>query len=84
MDLKQITEEAEKLMTEYMQDAVKAQEQWRKEMFYNWAFGALNFWRKLTSVLIQAESDNIVWDEKVKYRDEALERFEKIVSIDRI
>ncbi|NDO80941.1 hypothetical protein CJP72_09220 [Citrobacter sp. NCU1] len=84
MDIKQITEEAEKLMTEHMQDAINAQEQWGKEIYYNWAFGVLNLWRRLASVLIQAESDNKVRDEKVKYRDDALEKFEKLVSLDRI
>ncbi|HBG9400285.1 TPA: hypothetical protein ACW0R2_004844 [Citrobacter freundii] len=84
MDMKQITEEAEKLMTEHMQDAISAKEEWRREMYYNWAFGVLVLWRRLTSVLIQAEPDDSVWCEKVKYRDEANEKFEKLVSLDQI
>ncbi|EBK7711159.1 hypothetical protein DT728_23190 [Salmonella enterica] len=85
MDLKQITEEAEKLMTEHMQEAINATEQWQREMYYNWAYGVLILWRKLASIIISSESDNSEWLKIVAYRDSALERFEnKIVSLDRL
>lgn len=85
MDLKQITEEAEKLMTEHMQDAINATEQWQREMYYNWAYGVLNLWRKLASTIISSELDNSEWLKIVAYRDSALKRFEnEIVSFDRV
>ncbi|MGK2407038.1 hypothetical protein ACSJG3_13360 [Klebsiella pneumoniae] len=85
MDLKQITEEAEKLMTEHMQDAINATEQWQREMYYNWAYGVLILWRKLASAIISSEHDNSEWLKIVAYRDSALNRFEnEIVSFDRV
>ncbi|ELW0109213.1 hypothetical protein QMR03_004522, partial [Salmonella enterica] len=47
MNIKQITDEAEKLITEDMQKAIDAKDQWQAEMFFNWAVGTLNFWRRL-------------------------------------
>lgn len=84
MDIKQITEEAEKLMTEHMQDAINADEGWKSEMYYNWAFGVLILWRKLASTLISSISEHSSWLEIVKYKDSANERFEKLVSFDRL
>ncbi|EBJ4206799.1 hypothetical protein DUG12_24725 [Salmonella enterica] len=57
MNIKQITDEAEKSITEDMQKAIDAKDQWQAEMFFNWAVGTLNFWRRLASFIVRQESD---------------------------
>ncbi|MEA6159959.1 hypothetical protein ONN90_21885, partial [Salmonella enterica subsp. enterica serovar Montevideo] len=84
MNIKQITDEAEKLITEDMQKAIDAKDQWQAEMFFNWAVGTLNFWRRLASFIVRQESDLSKWNEVNKYRDDALEKFEELVSMDRV
>ena len=74
MDIKQITEEAEKLMIEDMQSAINADEQWRAEMYLNWAIGTQTFWRRLITTALSHESDISRWDEIAKYRDNAEEK----------
>lgn len=37
MNIKQITDEAEKSITEDMQKAIDTKDQWQAEMFFNWA-----------------------------------------------
>ncbi|EDI0160196.1 hypothetical protein IS343_003742 [Salmonella enterica] len=83
MNIKQITDEAEKSITEDMQKAIDAKDQWQAEMFFNWAVGTLNFWRRLASFIVRQESDLSKWNEVNKYRDDALEKFEELVSMDR-
>ncbi|EAR7712416.1 hypothetical protein EZ355_23335 [Salmonella enterica] len=84
MNIKQITDEAEKLITEDMQKAIDAKDQWQAEMFFNWAVGTLNFWRRLASFIVRQESDLSKWNEVNKYRDDALEKFEELVSMARV
>ncbi|WP_096976015.1 hypothetical protein [Escherichia coli] len=84
MNIKQITDEAEKSITEDMQKAIDAKDQWQAEMFSNWAVGTLNFWRRLASFIVHQESDLSKWNEVNKYRDDALEKFEELVSMDRV
>ncbi|EBZ2217470.1 hypothetical protein AH580_19565 [Salmonella enterica subsp. enterica serovar Montevideo] len=84
MNIKQITDEAEKSITEDMQKAIDAKDQWQAEMFFCWAVGTLNFWRRLASFIVRQESDLSKWNEVNKYRDDALEKFEELVSIDRV
>lgn len=84
MDIKLITEEAEKLMTEHMQDAINATEQWQREMYYNWAYGVLILWRKLASTILSSAPDNSEWLKISEYKDSANNRFEKLVSFDRL
>lgn len=84
MNIKQITDEAEKSITEDMQKAIDAKDQWQAEMFFNWAVGTLNFWRRLASFIVRQESDLSKWNEVNKYRDDALEKFEELVSMDRV
>ncbi|MDI5530378.1 hypothetical protein MJI67_22510 [Salmonella enterica subsp. enterica serovar Cerro] len=84
MNIKQITDEAEKLITEDMQKAIDAKDQWQAEMFFNWAVGTLNFWRRLASFIVRQESDLSKWNEVNKYRDDVLEKFEELVSMDRV
>ncbi|EAA1697267.1 hypothetical protein DU099_22630 [Salmonella enterica subsp. enterica serovar Typhimurium] len=84
MNIKQITDEAEKSITEDMQKAIDAKDQWQAEMFFNWAVGTLNFWRRLASFIVRQESDLSKWNEVNKYRDDALEKFEELVSMVRV
>lgn len=85
MNIKQITDEAEKsILTEDMQKAIDAKDQWQAEMFFNWAVGTLNFWRRLASFIVRQESDLSKWNEVNKYRDDTLEKFEELVSMDRV
>ncbi|EGM6571540.1 hypothetical protein IRX65_004916 [Salmonella enterica] len=84
MNIKQITDETEKSITEDMQKAIDAKDQWQAEMFFNWAVGTLNFWRRLASFIVRQESDLSKWNEVNKYRDDALEKFEELVSMDRV
>lgn len=44
----------------------------------------LNFWRRLASFIVRQESDLSKWNEVNKYRDDALEKFEELVSMDRV
>ncbi|MCP1694852.1 hypothetical protein J2T26_004758 [Citrobacter farmeri] len=46
MNIKQITGEAETSITEDIQKAIDAKDQWQAEMFFNWAVDTLNFWRR--------------------------------------
>ena len=84
MNIKQITDEAEKSITEDIQKAIDAKDQWQAEMFFNWTVGTLNFWRRLASFIVRQESDLSKWNEVNKYRDDALEKFEELVSMDRV
>lgn len=84
MNIKQITDETEKSIKEDMQKAIDAKEQWQAEMFYNWAVGSLNLWRKLANAIVCQESNLSKWNEINQYRDNALERFGKLVSMDRV
>lgn len=84
MNIKQITDEAEKSITEDMQKAIGAKDQWQAEMFFNWAVGTLSFWRRLASFIVRQKSDLSKWNEVNKYRDDALEKFEELVSMDRV
>ncbi|EHW5250941.1 TPA: hypothetical protein ACQ8V3_004354 [Escherichia coli] len=84
MNIKQITDEAEKSITEDMQKAIDAKDQWQAEMFFNWAVGTLNFWQRLASFIVHQESDLSKWNEVNKYRDDASEKLEELVSMDRV
>lgn len=84
MDIKQLTEEAEKLINDDMQKAIDAKEQYQAEMYYNWAFGTLTLWRRLASVTISQESDTSKWIKLDDYRDKAEDRFTSLVSMDNV
>jgi len=84
MDLKEITDETEKLLIEDMQNARNAKEQWQAEMYYNWAVGTLTLWRRLARAAKRQESDLAKWNELAKYENNVEERFSKLVSTDQV
>ena len=84
VDIKQITDVTEKSISEDMESAINAEQQWEAEMYFNWAVGSLNLWRRLASATISQNSDIPEWLELNKYRDIAEKKKKKLVSTDRI
>ncbi|GJH75910.1 hypothetical protein [Escherichia coli] len=84
MNIKQITDEAEKSITEDMQKAIDAKDQWQAEIFFQLGSRHPEFWRRLASFIVRQESDLSKWNEVNKYRDDALKKFEELVSMDRV